>query len=92
MPEHEWGSPVERFTNPVLAGMERVDDHECFRIEATFRSDHDPWTIWIDRESFLIRRVGWVSHLRNPVHNTMTLAPLEDPEIPLTAFEFAPPE
>ena len=92
LPEHQWSSPLEGIQSPFLAGTERVGDHECFRIEATVRNHAGPWTIWIDREVFLVRRVERESYSGCMVRTTMSFAPVADPTIPLTTFEFTPSE
>jgi len=52
------GGDIVRITSPVRLDDEQIDGFACFQLQG-FRwpNTGQPTTVWIDKESFLIRRV-----------------------------------
>ena len=88
MPEMNWGSLLENLTQARLIGEETVDAVVCYKLTATVPSIDEPRTLWIDRDSHLIRRVEW-----NPApdsHVTATFKPSLNVAVPPETFIFDP--
>ena len=68
--------------------IEKVD---CFRVEGTYSAS--PTTLWIDKKSFLLRRIDSKRKFDDfSTQETTTYEPVIDDEIPEKALEFDPPK
>lgn len=92
LPTEVWGG---RFTD-TLADAKRVENAdlgltECFRVEG--KLGDLPQTYWIDKETFLVRRID--SSMKFPnfrTEDTTTYDPIVNEEVPDKALEFNPPK
>jgi outer membrane lipoprotein-sorting protein len=79
-----------------LAGAKRIDDatcekDECFRIEGDWFGS--PTTIWIDKATYLIRRIDSSHQFEDfRTEDTTTYEPEINGDIPDKLLEFDPPE
>jgi outer membrane lipoprotein-sorting protein len=79
-----------------LAEAKRVEDAkldrvDCFRIEGKFADS--PTTLWIDQESFLVRRIDAREQFPDfRTETTTTYHPAIDEDIPDKKLEFDPPK
>jgi outer membrane lipoprotein-sorting protein len=79
-----------------LAGAKRIDDatcekDECFRIEGDWFGS--PTTIWIDKATYLIRRIDSSHQFEDfRTSDTTTYEPEINVDIPDELLEFNPPE
>jgi len=79
-----------------LTEAHRTDDAktgeaDCFRIEGKYADS--PVTLWIDKASFLVRRVDMYHDLGNDLHTeeTTTYEPVVDGEVTAEMLAFHPP-
>lgn len=71
-------------------GVEVVSGHQCWRLRGMFRTD-DPVTLWIDRDSHLLRKVATSHHF--PDFETATTTAYEpDVNRPVAAGHLEPPD
>jgi hypothetical protein len=78
---------------PVLAGVQDVGGAACYRIEDARPRHHDTLILWVDTESFLIRRIYHVLTLDGNVVEQMTVYEGEaNVEVDPVRFEFTPPK
>lgn len=74
-------APRARLANPKLAGVETIDDRPCWKIIG--ERDGGETTLWIDRETYLLRRSAEDS-------DTATFVPVLDQAIDVAGI--APPD
>jgi outer membrane lipoprotein-sorting protein len=80
-----------------MTEAKRVEDSklgkvDCFRIEGNFVKDH-PITIWIDKKTFLVRRIDSRQKFAAfCTEETTSYDPVFDEEIPDRKLEFDPPK
>lgn len=86
-------SPLLNLTDISDEGVETVDGEPCHKLRATPYGSGESWTLWIDRRTYLLRRVQIV---RRPddaeVVATTTYFPETDVRIDPEAFGFEPPD
>lgn len=64
-----------RMRSPAIDGSEAIDGHSCWRIKGEMRKD--PATVWIDRDSHLLRRFQTSHHFADfDSVSTMTFEPV----------------
>ena len=79
-----------------LIGAKRIEDGNlermaCFRIQAKYVDN--PVTVWIDKKSFLVRRIDADKKFDNfRTEDTTTYEPVIDGEIPDKVLAFDPPK
>jgi outer membrane lipoprotein-sorting protein len=85
--EIETGSFKEIIADPMRLDDERADKIECFRISGTFVKQ--PRTIWIDKKTFLIRKIVTTYEVKKrPREDTATYDPEIDVKIPEEMLKF----
>jgi hypothetical protein len=95
-PKGRLKGPLTEMKELHLENDERVDGHACFKISGQekvgFGSDMRPITVWIDRETLLVRRIledTPPSQGQGAVwRRTTTLRPMANPALPASAFTF----
>ena len=91
MREMNWGGLLRRLSDTKLLGTERVGDALCYKVEGRYLADRDPLTLWIDADSFFVRRVFETSKVPNAdVEKTIEYRPHFDIEIPKDVFDVDP--
>lgn len=79
-----------------LAGTEKVGNLECYRLRFTAvppgGRQADEYEMWIDRESFLPRKVLWRHDAENEIVTEAQDLRINDPLLPRDTFEFAIPQ
>jgi hypothetical protein len=92
--------PLTAISEARLQGDESIDAHTCFKISGQEKSGFGggtrPITVWVDRETLLVRRIfedtpsssggGVISRL------TTTLQPVVNPSLSADKFAFAAPK
>lgn len=82
--------------NAKLAGTEKVGDLACYRLQFTAvppgGRQADEYEMWIDRESFLPRKVLWRHDADNEIVTEATDLRINDPLLPRNTFEFEVPQ
>lgn len=89
--------------DPVLDEPEDVDRRQCYRITGRASDTYAATgkevnlhrvTVWIDRESFLVRRMReeWKTRPGETSRTTTNFEPQPNPKIDEARFRFAPPE
>jgi outer membrane lipoprotein-sorting protein len=79
-----------------MTGAKRIEDAkldkvDCFRIEGKYADS--PMTLWIDKKTFLVRRIDSQQKFGNfRTEATTTYDPVTDDEIPDKKLEFDPPK
>jgi len=77
-------------TNPKRAKDDKLDKAECFRVEGKYVGN--PITLWIDKKSYLVRRIDEQAKFDNfRTERTTTYDPIIDKEITEKMLEFDPP-
>jgi outer membrane lipoprotein-sorting protein len=96
--------PFSHFDDPVVGGMEEIGGHRCYRLAGATRDVYGitgrevnirKMTVWIDAESFLIRRVREEPKGALPGQinrTTTTFEPQANPALDDKRFKFVPPE
>ena len=64
------GGDIVRLANPVRLEDERIDGFDCFQVQGTRMPHKGPTRVWIDKQSFLIRRVYEEDELKNATTKT----------------------
>lgn len=92
------------YTDAVNDGEEKIDGHTCYRLTGTAKdiygatgreSNVRKMTVWIDKDSLLIRKVVEVPReiLPGQINKTTTIYdPVANPTIDQTRFKFVPPK
>jgi outer membrane lipoprotein-sorting protein len=79
-----------------LAGTEKVGDLACYRLQFTAvppgGRQADEYEMWIDRESFLPRKVLWRHDADNEIVTEAQDLRINDPLLPKNTFEFEVPQ
>jgi thiol-disulfide isomerase/thioredoxin len=94
MPElrHNW---LALLANPQLDADETIDGHACWRVRAQSHRG-DPYTLWIDRKSHLLRRYTTSHHFASGPHGAFDAATTTTYEptanAPVSAALLAPPD
>lgn len=89
-------SEVEGRRLTEIKDARRIDDAtfdnvDCFRIEGKFLDD--PMTLWIDKASFLVRKIDEQNDFGDfQTEETTTYDPVVDGEVPEELLAFNPPE
>jgi hypothetical protein len=81
-------------TEAKLAEDGRLDGAECFRVEGKYGGNWTRITLWIDKESYLVRRIDERHEQSSQVNSfrvTTTYDPIIDEEIADKLLEFDPP-
>ena len=94
--QHGVTAVLPKGQNPVLVGSEPVDGHDCNKVTATYApaalndalapitlTDNIQATMWIDKDSKLVRRVRLTGHLFDPATNSFVDVRLHDFNTPL---------
>jgi len=69
----------------------KLDKADCFRVQG--KQGADPMTLWIDKKTFLVRRIDTEHKFDNfRTEITTTYDPLIDGEITDKMLEFDPPK
>jgi outer membrane lipoprotein-sorting protein len=77
--------------NPKRIEDSQLQNVECFRLEYNFRDEQ--FTLWIDKQSYLIRRIDERINLDSiRIERTTTCDPTIDGEITDEMLEFDPPD
>jgi outer membrane lipoprotein-sorting protein len=77
-------------TEPKRAEDAKLDKVECFRVEGTFGGN--PITLWIDKKSYLVRRIDEQAKFDNfRTEQTTTYDPTIDEQITDKMLKFDPP-
>lgn len=94
MTEMQWGSGLRRLADAKLLGTEKIGDAECYKIDAGAKTDASRrQTLWIDRKTFLIRRLAERKELGDvTVEQTTDYKPEMNVAIPEAEFQFEPPD
>lgn len=91
-PERVGGWKLTDLLDLQLAGLEAVDGMDCFRLEGRYPLD-PPVRLWIDSDSYLLRRVEERQVFDGFVAETVTTySPATNLEIPDEELLFEPPE
>jgi len=94
MPDTITGSSLAEFRDPVVTGVDSVNGHDCYRVAGSHSSGR-AMTTWIDRESFLVRRIDeGVENLGDDteVDEVIAFDPRVDVAIAPADFTFTPPK
>ena len=92
MPDLLNKSPLLWLTGLKLVGEENIDGSPCHKIECR-NFARNPETIWIDKETHLLRRIFEVSKFPGfTTEETTTYRPRINLEIPADQFGFEPPK
>jgi hypothetical protein len=84
------GLAVTQLLHPVVTGAEPIGGVECVKVEG--RQDDVLVTIWVDRQSFLIRQLSGSRPIDNgTTQTTITYQPELNPIIEAALFELHPP-
>jgi len=79
-----------------LLGEERVGDRDCYRVAFTAvppgGSTEDQYEVWVDRESYLPRRVSWYRDENNRIVTEAQSLQVNYDVIPPGTFDFEIPE
>lgn len=91
LPREVGGRMLTDLGNPKRGDDRVIDDHKCFTIEAQFADE--PITIWIDQETFLVRRIDGTSTFDDfsTVEST-TYDPVIDEDMLAKLLEYNAPE
>lgn len=91
LPQEVGGGRLTDLKEARRAEDASLDGVECFRIEGTYGGH--PVTVWIDKKSFLVRRISSTTQFDDfRTEETTTYDPSIGGEIPEEAMEFDPPE
>jgi outer membrane lipoprotein-sorting protein len=82
--------------NARLVGEERVGDRPCYRVAFTAvppgGSLEDQYEVWVDRESYLPRRVSWYRDPQNRIVTEAQTLQVNYDVVPPGTFDFEIPE
>jgi outer membrane lipoprotein-sorting protein len=91
--------PLTGLETPEFAGAETLDGRETYKIKDDVRLNHwsdatRPTTVWIDAESFLVRKVLEERPSNTDLTDTITtiINPQTNPTIPANEYRFTPPK
>ena len=91
LPHEVSGRPLTDLTESKRIDDGNLEKVGCFRIQANYADV--PETLWIDKRSFLVRRIDAQEKFANfRTEETTTYEPVVDGEIPDKALEFNPPK
>lgn len=91
MPKEVGGRRLTDITEAKRIEDAKLDEAECFRVEG--KLVNSPMTIWIDKKTFLVRRIDSTSKFDDfSTETTTTYDPIIDEEVPDEALEFDPPK
>jgi hypothetical protein len=83
---------LKQLREAKLLGREKVDDTDCYKIEAKRRAFKDTLTLWIDRQTFLVRKIFGTKQFADfSTKTTTTYKPELNVDIPTKEFTFEPP-
>jgi outer membrane lipoprotein-sorting protein len=93
IPGMKWGGGLKRLRDARLLGEEKVDDADCYKIEATPLGERGSRkTLWIDKQTFLVRKIFGTTKLPSlSTEETTTYKPQVNIDIPAKEFTFEPP-
>jgi outer membrane lipoprotein-sorting protein len=84
------GPPITNLLHPAVTGGEPIAGVECVKIEG--RQEEVLVTIWVDRQSFLIRQLTGTRLIESgTTETTITYQPELNPIIDAALFELRPP-
>ncbi len=87
------GGDIVRLREPVRLGDTTIDGFDCFLVEGTRWPHKGPTRVWIDKESYLIRRVYEEDVIKNgTTKTTWYYDPAIDVPVDAGTLEFAKPE
>jgi len=86
------GRRITELAEPTLVAIEALDGRNCFRVEAGRSSFRE--TMWIDAETFLLRRMQDTTELSGGTTcvSTTAYSPRVNVEIDPAVFAFEPPQ
>ncbi len=91
LPDEIEGWSLADLVSPHLLGTETVDDTRCFNLLGN-NPHHDTMTIWIDKHSFMLRKVAIASKFVGADGlTTISYKPHVNKPIDRKTFRFAPP-
>ena len=91
LPSEVGGRKLSELEDPKRADDKVFDDHRCFTIDASFAGD--PITIWIDQETFLVRRIDGTTNFDDfSTDESTTYDPVIDENVPAPILEYNAPE
>jgi hypothetical protein len=91
-PERGHGAAIDGHNGGEAVEDSKLGKVDCFRIEGDFVED-TPMTIWIDKKTFLVRRIDSQKKFDAfRTEETTSYDPVFDGEIPDKKLEFDPPK
>jgi outer membrane lipoprotein-sorting protein len=92
LPKVVTGRPLTDIIEPKRVGDAKLGKVDCFRIQGNF-VENSPMTIWIDKKTFLVRRVDSLSKFEKfRTEETTNYDAVFDEEIPDKKLKFDPPK
>lgn len=90
--------PLSAFDAPKFLAIEDLGGRKMYKIRGDVRLNHwgtgvRPTTVWVDAQTFLIRRIVEDTATNSSVKGvtTTTLTPVANPAIPAAEYKFTPP-
>jgi len=87
---------LSRNDDAAVVGTERVGDRECYRVRFSAvppgGAQRDQYELWVDRESFLPRRVSWYRDEQNHIITEAQFLQVNYDVLPVGTFDFQIPE
>ncbi len=91
MPREVGGHMLTELKRPTRGDDKSIGNHKCFTIEALFADE--PITIWIDQNSFLVRRIDETSEFDDfSTQESTTYDPVIDEDVAPKLLEYNAPE
>ena len=66
------GGDITKLSNAHLIEDDTIDGHDCYRVEGKRVPHSGPTTVWVDKDSFVIRRVHEFDELANRTRASKT--------------------
>jgi outer membrane lipoprotein-sorting protein len=89
LPKEIEGPRITELKEPKRIENANLGDRECFRIKGTGNILEQPMTLWIDKKTFLIRRIDMTTNVKNTwTESTTTYNPEINMKIPEEMLEF----
>ncbi len=90
LPNEISGRPLTDITEASRIEDAKLDETECFRVHGNF--DDSPVTLWIEKETYLVRRIDEETKFEDfQTVDTTTYEPVVDGEIADNLLEYNPP-
>jgi outer membrane lipoprotein-sorting protein len=77
---------------PHLLGTERVSERDCYRLRFTPKGQTDQYELWLDKETFLPRRVSWFRDGENRIDTVAQDLEVNREPLADNTFDFKVPE